>query len=86
MWVEVAEREGEELGVPEISSAETQRQPGHAGKEGPQLARCARPSGVPRGPANFTGSLASQGHPGKFPKVPGRWFFQWSCMDVRVGL
>ena len=34
--------------------------------------RCARPSGVPRGPATSTGSLASQRHPGKFPKVPGR--------------
>ena len=31
-----------------------------------------RPSGVPRGPATSTGSLASQRHPGKFPKVPGR--------------
>ena len=36
------------------------------------LFRCARPSGVPRGPATSTGSLASQRHPGKFPKVPGR--------------
>ena len=36
------------------------------------LFRCARPSGVPRGPATATGSLASQRHPGKFPKVPGR--------------
>ena len=26
---------------------------------------------VPRGPATSTGSLASQRHPGKFPKVPG---------------
>ena len=26
--------------------------------------RCARPSGVPRGPATSTGSLASQRHPG----------------------
>ena len=34
--------------------------------------RCARPSGVPRGPGTSTGSLASQRHPGKFPKVPGR--------------
>ena len=32
----------------------------------------ARPSGVPRGPATSTGSLASQRHPGKLPKVPGR--------------
>ena len=31
------------------------------------LFRCARPSGVPRGPATSTGSLASQRHPGKFP-------------------
>ena len=29
--------------------------------------RCARPSGVPRGPATSTGSLASQRHPGKLP-------------------
>ena len=36
------------------------------------LFRCARPSGVPRGPATSTGSLASQRHPGKFPKIPGR--------------
>ena len=28
--------------------------------------------GVPRGPATSTGSLASQRHPGKLPKVPGR--------------
>ena len=28
------------------------------------LFRCARPSGVPRGPATSTGSLASQRHPG----------------------
>ena len=39
---------------------------------GEALFRCARPSGVPRGPATSTGSLASQRHPGKFPKVPGR--------------
>ena len=31
------------------------------------VVRCARPSGVPRGPATSTGSLASQRHPGKFP-------------------
>ena len=36
------------------------------------MGRCAKPSGVPRGPATSTGSLASQRHPGKFPKVPGR--------------
>ena len=34
--------------------------------------RCARPSGVPRGPATSTGSLDSQRHTGKFPKVAGR--------------
>ena len=34
------------------------------------LFRFARPSGVPRGPATSTGSLASQRHPGKFAKVP----------------
>ena len=48
---------------------------------GEALFRCATPSGVPRGPATSTvprgpatstGSLASQRHPGKFPKVPGR--------------
>ena len=33
--------------------------PDHAGA----LFRCARPSGVPRGPATSTGSLASQRHP-----------------------
>ena len=38
---------------------------------GPDAMIFARPSGVPRGPATFTGSLASQRHPGKFPKVPG---------------
>ena len=38
---------------------------------GEALFPCARPSGVPRGPANYTGSLTSQRHPGKFPKVPG---------------
>ena len=47
----------------------------------PGSGRCARPSGVPRGTATSAGSLASQRHPGKFPKVPGR-----SYMDVRVGL
>ena len=36
------------------------------------LRESARPSGVPRGPAISTGSLASQRHPGKFPKVPGK--------------
>ena len=39
---------------------------------GEALFRFARPSRVPRGPATSTGSLASQRHPGKFPKVPGR--------------
>ena len=41
---------------------------------GEALFRCARPSGVPRGPATSTGSLASQRHPGlccPFPS-PGR--------------
>ena len=28
-------------------------------------------SGVRRGPVTSTGSLASQRHPGRFPKVPG---------------
>ena len=41
-----------------------------ASPRGEALFRCARPSGIPRGPANSTGSLASQRHPGKFPKVP----------------
>ena len=36
------------------------------------LESCEKPSGVPRGPATSTGSLASQRHPGTFPKVPGR--------------
>ena len=36
------------------------------------LHHCARPSGVPRGPATSTGSLASQRHRGKFTKVPCR--------------
>ena len=45
---------------------------GPVGPRGEALFRCARPSGVPRGPATSTGSLASQRHPGKFPKVPGR--------------
>ena len=30
----------------------------------------ARPSGVPRGPATSTGSLASQRHPGRGPRAP----------------
>ena len=32
----------------------------------------AEPSRVPRGPANYTASLTSQRHRGKFPKVPDR--------------
>ena len=44
-------------------------------------ARCARPSGVPRGPATSTGSLASQRHPGKFPKVPGRRRGTRGCVE-----
>ena len=43
------------------------------GNQGP------RPSGVPRGPATSTGSLASQRHPGKFPKVPGFHWGLWGC-------
>ena len=43
-----------------------------ASPRGEALFRCARPSGGPSGPATSTGSLASQRHPGKFPKVPGR--------------
>ena len=43
-----------------------------ASPRGEALFRCARPSGVPRGPATSTGSLASQRHPGKFPKVTVR--------------
>ena len=42
-----------------------------ASPRGEALFRCARPSGVPRGPATSTGSLVSQKHPRKFPKVPG---------------
>ena len=45
--------------------------PFHASPRGEALFRCARPSGVPRGPATSTGSLASQRHPGKLTKVPG---------------
>ena len=36
------------------------------------LFHCGKPSGVPSGPANFTVSLITQGHAGKFPKVTGR--------------
>ena len=53
--------------------SETERKPEVAASpRGEALFRCARRSGVPRGPATSTGSLASQRHPGKFPKVPGR--------------
>ena len=53
------------------SESETERKPEvHASPRGEALFRCARPSGVPTGPATSTGSLASQRHPGKFPKVP----------------
>ena len=56
-----------------VVGAETERKPEvPASPRGEALFRCARPSGVPRGPANSTGSLASQRHPGKFPKIPGR--------------
>ena len=55
------------------SESETQRKPEvPASLRGEALFRCRRPSGIPRGPATSTGSLASQRHPGKFPKVPGR--------------
>ena len=37
----------------------------------------AREDGVPRGPATSTGSLTSQRHPGKFPKVPGKEKLFW---------
>ena len=58
---------------PVAALLETQRKPEvPASPRGEALFRCARPSGVPRGPATSTGSLASQRHPGKFPKVPGR--------------
>ena len=46
------------------------------------LFRCTRPSRVPRGPATSTGSLASQRHPGKFPKVPGRRRGQVLCAQA----
>ena len=56
-----------------VVGAETERKPEvPASPGGEALFRCARPSGVPRGPANSTGSLASQRHPGKLPQVPGR--------------
>ena len=46
------------------SESETQRKPEvPASPRGEALFRCARPSGVPRGPAPSTGSLASQRHP-----------------------
>ena len=35
------------------------------------LFHCAKPSGVPRGPANSTASLTYQRHHGKVPQVPG---------------
>ena len=38
----------------------------------PDFPGAAREAPCPRGPATSTGSLASQRHPGKFPKVPGR--------------
>ena len=44
----------------------------HASPRDEALFHCAEPSRVPRGPANYTASLTSQRHPGKFPKVPGR--------------
>ena len=43
-----------------------------ASPEDEALLHFAKPSGVPRGHANSAVSLASQRHPGKFPKVPGR--------------
>ena len=39
------------------------------------LFRCARPSGVPRGPATSTGSLASQRHPG----IPSAQRLVWAA-------
>ena len=46
-------RQGSQGGVPDSPGASL-------------LFRCARPSGVPRGPATSTGSLASQRHPGNW--------------------
>ena len=40
------------------------------------LFRCAKPSGVLRGPANSTASLICQKHTGKFPKVTGKLIAQ----------
>ena len=56
---------GGELGRRLRSESETQRKPEvPASPRGEALFRCARPSGVPRGLATSTGSLASQRHPG----------------------
>ena len=50
------------------------------------LFRCARPSAVPRGPANSSGSLASQRHPGSSLRSPAegegvewRQHHWWNC-------
>ena len=60
---------------PEVggSESETERKPEvPASPRDEALFHCANHSGVPRGPANSTASLTSQGHPGKFPQVPCR--------------
>ena len=44
---------------------------GGSREEQPHLFRCARPSGVPRGPATSTGSLASQINLGLFSPEHG---------------
>ena len=54
-----------------VVGAETERKPEvPASPRGEALFRCARPSGVPRGPANFTGSLASQSTLGSSLRSP----------------
>ena len=53
--------------------AETERKPEvPASPRGEALFLCDKPSGVPKGLANSTGSLTYQRHHGKFPQVPGR--------------
>ena len=46
------------------------------------LFHCAEPSRVPRGPANYTASLTSQSHHGKFTKVPCRSRGTFACMKT----
>ena len=55
------------------SESETERKPEvPASPRDEALFHCAEASRVPRGPANYTASLTSQRHPGKFPRVSCR--------------